>query len=167
MQTLPYKVLFLCTGNSCRSIMAEAILNELGSPLFSASSAGSKPAGFVHPQALACLNHQRIPVHQPHSKSWDEFIDTELDLVVTVCGNAATEQCPVFPGAPAQVHWGLPDPALATGTDAEVAEVFAAVYTSLAAHLQRFVDEVKQQTEPDLGRLARAMGAPVFTAPAT
>ncbi|NND54244.1 MAG: arsenate reductase ArsC, partial [Gammaproteobacteria bacterium] len=88
------KVLILCTGNSCRSIMAEALLNELGGDRFTAYSAGSQPAGYVHPQALACLNRNRIPVTNPASKSWDAFMDTELDLVITVCGNAANETCP-------------------------------------------------------------------------
>jgi arsenate reductase len=160
----PYKVLFLCTGNSCRSILAEAILNEVGKGRFIASSAGSQPAGYVHPHALACLNHNRIPVQQPHSKTWDEFADTELDLVVTVCDNAAGETCPAFPGGPARVHWGLPDPALASGSDAEVAEVFQAVFDCLHDHISRFVDSVEQATpadkKADLGAIAEKFGAP-------
>ena len=151
MTDTPFRVLFLCTGNSCRGIMAEAILNEIGEGRFQASSAGSKPAGFVHPHALACLNHNRIPVHQPHSKTWDEFTDTDIDLVVTVCDNAAGETCPLFPGSPAKVHWGVPDPALASGSDAEVSEVFQQVYEALQEHLKRFVAAVKADEHRPLG----------------
>ena len=158
------QVLILCTGNSCRSILAEAILNEVGNGRFRASSAGSQPAGYVHPHALACLNHNRIPVQQPHSKTWDEFTDTDLDLVVTVCDNAANETCPVFPGSPGKVHWGLPDPALASGSDAEIAEVFQAVYDCLHDHLSRFVEQVEKQTPDnervDIAALATSFGAP-------
>lgn len=155
-----HTVLFLCTGNSCRSILAEALLNELGNGEFQAYSAGSKPAGFVHPHALACLNHNRIPVFQPHSKTWDDFSDMPLDLVVTVCDNAAGEACPLFSGSPAKVHWGLPDPALATGSDAEIAEVFQTVFESLQNHIKAFVDEVASSDQPDLAEIAKNIGTP-------
>ena len=160
MTDTPIKVLFLCTGNSCRSIMAEALLNELGDGRFAAASAGSKPAGFVHPQALACLNHNRIPVQQPHSKTWDEFTDTDLDLVVTVCDNAAGETCPLFPGSPAKVHWGVPDPALASGSDAEVSAVFQQVFEVLRDHLARFSEATKSSEDQSVAEIARQMGEP-------
>jgi arsenate reductase len=160
-----YRVLFLCTGNSCRSIMAEAIVNARGKGRFVAYSAGSKPAGFVHPQALACLNHNRIPVDHPRSKSWDSFTDTDLSLVVTVCDNAGGESCPLFTGSPPKVHWGLPDPALATGSDAEVAEIFQAVFECLDGHLQALIALQKKMAQatgglPDLGSVAHQLGPP-------
>jgi arsenate reductase len=160
MDETPYTVLFLCTGNSCRSILAEALLNELGNGRFRAVSAGSQPAGFVHPQALACLNRNRIPVVQPRSKSWDQFMSTDLHLVVTVCANAAGETCPLYPGAPTKVYWGVPDPALATGSDAEVAEVFQRVFESLREHITAFVAAVAVAEQPRLGAIATALGEP-------
>jgi len=156
-------VLILCTGNSCRSIMAEALLNELGKGRFNAYSAGSQPAGYVHPQALACLNRNRIPVEHPSSKSWDDFMGTDLDLVVTVCGNAASETCPVFPGGPLKTHWGLPDPAHATGTDAEVAEVFQQVFAALRDHIGAFVaacDAAQVADADGLRAVIDELGAP-------
>jgi len=156
-------ILVLCTGNSCRSIMAEALLNELGKGRFTAYSAGSKPAGYVHPQAIACLNRNRIPVSRPSSKSWDDFMDTDLDLVITVCGNAANETCPVFPGAPLKTHWGLPDPAHATGTDAEVAEVFQQVFEALREHIVAFVaacDAADVNDAESLRAVVNELGAP-------
>jgi arsenate reductase len=174
----PYQVLFLCTGNSCRSILAEALLNDLGNELgnelgndlendlgnggFKAYSAGSKPAGFVHPQALACLNHNHVPVHRPHSKSWDEFMATPLDLVVTVCANAAGESCPIFPGSPAKAHWGLPDPALATGSEAEIADVFQNVFAALQTHVQKFIAAVAATNATDIETIVRELGPPVM-----
>jgi arsenate reductase len=155
-----YKVLFLCTGNSCRSILAEAILNAVGKGRFDSFSAGSKPAGFVHPQALACLNHNRVPVDHPNSKTWDEFTDTPFDLVVTVCDNAAGETCPIFPGAPHKVHWALPDPALAKGSDAEVAEVFQKVYDALHAHLSEFARLTEAAEGRSVAEIAAELGPP-------
>jgi arsenate reductase (thioredoxin) len=113
-----YNVLFLCTGNSARSIMAEALLNHKGQPVFSAYSAGSHPSGFVRPEALNQLKAASIPANNLRSKSWDEFARPgapQMNFVVTVCDSAAKEICPVWPGQPMTAHWGVPDPAAATG----------------------------------------------------
>src|SRR5262249_4969456 len=123
-----YNVLFLCTGNSARSIMAEAILNRAGIGKFRAYSAGSQAKGHVHPYAVDLLKKVHYDVSGLRSKSWKEFSGPEapkLDFVFTVCDNAAREPCPVWPGQPMTAHWGVPDPALATGTEAEVRFAFA------------------------------------------
>ncbi len=123
----PLSVLVLCTGNSARSILGEAILDRMGGGRIRAYSAGSKPKGTPHPGALRLLARKGIDVSRFRSKSWTEFTGPgapPVDLAITVCGNAAAETCPVFPGAPLKVHWGLPDPADATGTEAEVDAAF-------------------------------------------
>ncbi len=104
------KVLFLCTGNSARSIMAEAILNHLGKDVYQAYSAGSKPAGKINPMAIKVLESHGVPTTRLKSKSWDEFIGKEFDVIVTVCSNAANESCPVFPAQFQKLHWDIPDP---------------------------------------------------------
>ncbi len=113
------KVLFLCTGNSCRSQMAEAILRHLSSDRFEALSAGSHPAGFVHPIAIEAMRRLDIPLEDQTSKSWDEFAETSLDAVITLCDVAANETCPVWSGNPITAHWSLPDPAYHPGTEDE------------------------------------------------
>ena len=138
----PLNALFLCTGNSARSIMAEAILNRLGRGKFKAFSAGSQPAGYVHPLALQMLKNAHYDVTGLRSKAWDEFAVSDapkLDFVFTVCDNAANEVCPIWPGQPMTAHWGLPDPAKAQGTDAERATVFAATMRMLTQRIGVFL----------------------------
>jgi len=141
-QTRPLNVLFLCTGNSARSIMAEAILNRLGAGKFKAYSAGSHPTGQVNPHALNLLRKMNFDVSSLRSKSWDEFARPDapkLDFVFTVCDDAANEVCPIWPGQPMSAHWGLPDPAKATGTDAERAFAFDDCFRMLNQRISIFV----------------------------
>jgi protein-tyrosine-phosphatase len=138
----PLKVLFLCTGNSARSIMAECILNRLGLGKFRAFSAGSHPAGKVNPLALAILRKSNYDVSQLRSKSWHEFARPDapkLDFVFTVCDDAANEVCPIWPGQPMTAHWGLPDPAKAQGTEAERMLAFADTMRMLNQRIGIFV----------------------------
>lgn len=137
-----YNVLFLCTGNSARSIMAEAILNRRGKPTFAAYSAGSHPAGKVHPQALRQLELTHLPTEGYRSKSWDEFAAPDapqLDFVFTVCDNAASEVCPVWPGQPMTAHWGIPDPAAVSGTTEQVERAFREAYVALDRRIALFL----------------------------
>jgi protein-tyrosine-phosphatase len=130
----PYNVLFLCTGNSARSIMAEAILNKSGAGKFRAFSAGSHPKGWPHPEALRLLQSLGYRTSGLRSKSWSEFAEPGaplLDFVFTVCDNAAGETCPLWPGQPMTAHWGVPDPAEAKGTSAEIALAFKDAYRML------------------------------------
>lgn len=138
----PFNVLFLCTGNSARSIMAEAILNRSGQGKFRAYSAGSRPKGEVHPHALDLLRRLHYDVSGSRSKSWEEFSRPnapKLDFVFTVCDNAANETCPLWPGQPMTAHWGVPDPVQATGTDAEVRLAFADALRMLTNRINIFV----------------------------
>ncbi|MCW1931876.1 arsenate reductase ArsC [Pararhodobacter zhoushanensis] len=135
-------VLILCTGNSARSIMAEGALNALGGGRFTAYSAGSKPTGAPNPFALAQLEAEGIDPGFARSKSWDEFAAEgapALDLVITVCDSAAAEECPYWPGAPKRAHWGLPDPAAVTGSDADKAAAFADAYGVIARRMAALV----------------------------
>jgi arsenate reductase len=137
-----YNVLFLCTGNSARSILAESILNERSRGQFRAYSAGSHPAGRVNPFALELLERLNLPTGGLRSKSWDEFAAPgapPLDFVFTVCDNAAGEVCPAWPGQPMTAHWGLPDPAAVQGTDAEKTEAFRQVFRALERRIGVFV----------------------------
>ena len=138
-----FNVLFLCTGNSARSILAEAILAREGMGRFKAYSAGSRPAGQVNPNALALLRRLNHDVSGCRSKGWDEFAGDgapRMDFVFTVCDNAADEVCPVWPGQPMSAHWGIPDPAAATGTPSEVADAFADAYRMLTNRISIFVN---------------------------
>lgn len=136
-----YNVLFLCTGNSARSIIAEAIMNKVGANRFQAYSAGSHPNGKVNPHALALLQRLGFETDQFRSKPWDEFArpdSPKLDFVITVCDNAAGEVCPVWPGQPMSAHWGMPDPAAVEGTDVEIALAFAETYRMLNNRIGAF-----------------------------
>lgn len=136
-----YNVLFLCTGNSARSIMAEAIMNRVGQGRFQAYSAGSTPTGEVHPRTLALLKRMNFDTGFARSKSWDEFAVPEapkLDFVFTVCDNAAGEVCPIWPGQPMTAHWGVPDPAHSKGTDTEIALAFSDSYRMLFSRISIF-----------------------------
>jgi arsenate reductase len=136
-----YNVLFLCTGNSARSIMAEALLNYWGQGRFRAFSAGSFPKGEVHPLAIETLQRNRLPTDSLRSKSWNEFAARdapEMQFVFTVCDNAAAEVCPVWPGQPMTAHWGIADPAEATGTPEEKARAFTRAFWELDARIKIF-----------------------------
>jgi arsenate reductase len=134
-------VLFLCTGNSARSVMAEAILNDIGQGRFKAYSAGSTPRGSVHPLTLDTLNKAKLPTEGLRSKPWDEFAGPQapvMDFVITVCDNAAGEVCPIWPGRPMTTHWGFEDPAAFIGSPVETAVVFQRVFREIASRLHTF-----------------------------
>src|ERR1700677_130301 len=138
----PYNVLFLCTGNSARSIMAEGIMNFKGRPRFTAYSPGSHPTGTVRPEALSELRAAQIPTTGLRSKSWDEFSKTDaprMDFVFTVCDNAANEVCPVWPGHPTTAHWGIPEPAAVTGTKEEIQKAFRDAFFLLDRRIDLFL----------------------------
>jgi arsenate reductase (thioredoxin) len=161
----PYNVLFLCTGNSARSVIAEAILSKAGAEKFRACSAGSQPKGKVHPETLRLLQSLGYDTSAFRSKSWSEFARpgaAALDFVFTVCDNAAGETCPVWPGQPMTAHWGVPDPAEATGSPAEVAVAFRDAYRMLNQRIGIFtalplrsLDQLSLQSKlNDIGRMA-------------
>jgi arsenate reductase (thioredoxin) len=141
MSHRPFNVLFLCTGNSARSILAEAILNKVGGGRFNACSAGSKPNGKVNPHALELLQRLGFDVSHLRSKPWDEFAAAgapALDFVFTVCDNAAGEVCPVWPGQPMTAHWGMPDPAAVEGSEIDKANAFRETFRGLERRIQMF-----------------------------
>lgn len=149
-------MLFLCTGNSCRSILGEAIFNHLAPAGWHAMSAGSQPTGKVHPRSLALLAREGIAVDGYHSKSWDALPETP-DIVITVCSNAAGETCPAYLGPVLRTHWGVDDPAHATGTDLEVDAAFMAAYRTLRRRIEAFVALPLQELQQDPARLKVAM----------
>jgi arsenate reductase (thioredoxin) len=137
-----YNVLFLCTGNSARSILAEAILNQKGKPNFAAYSAGSRPAGRVNPGALKMLETAKLPTAGLRCKGWEEFAKPDspkMDFVFTVCDNAANEICPVWPGQPMTAHWGVPDPAVVTGTHEQIERAFRDAFVVLERRIGLFL----------------------------
>jgi arsenate reductase len=143
MTTDIYNVLFLCTGNSARSILAEAILSRVGDGKFQGFSAGSDPAGLVNPFAVKLLKSLNYSTDGFRSKNWDEFAmedSPKIDFVFTVCDNAAAETCPIWIGHPMSAHWGLPDPAAVEGSDAKIAAAFAETYRTMSHRIEAFVN---------------------------
>ena len=157
-----YNVLFLCTGNSARSILAEAILNDRGKGRFTAYSAGSHPKGAVHPLAMALLERNGIATVGLRSKAWDEFAQPgapQLDFVFTVCDNAAGEVCPIWPGQPMTAHWGQPDPAAVEGTELEKANAFREAFRTLGQRIELFMSLPLQRLDRlALGTKIREIG---------
>jgi arsenate reductase (thioredoxin) len=165
-----YNVLFLCTGNSARSIMAEAILNQKGKPNFTAYSAGSQATGRVRPEAIKQLQTARLPTENLRSKNWDEFAEPgapQMNFVITVCDNAAREVCPVWPGQPMTAHWGVPDPAAIAGTPEQIERAFRDAYMMLERRISLFLslplaslDKLALQKEIDrIGQTGEAKSA--------
>ncbi|KAB2309151.1 arsenate reductase ArsC [Betaproteobacteria bacterium SCN2] len=164
MDDTRYNVLFLCTGNSARSILAEALLNNAGNGSFRAYSAGSHPAGAVNPYAMELLEKHNFPTEGLRSKPWDEFSRPEaprFDFVITVCDRAAGEVCPVWPGQPMTAHWGIPDPAVVEGNDADKRHAFHDAMNQLQRRISVFVslpfdklDRIKlQQSMQEIGKM--------------
>ncbi|MGB9154585.1 MAG: arsenate reductase ArsC [Alphaproteobacteria bacterium] len=151
-------VLFLCTGNSCRSIMAEGLLNHYGKERFKAFSAGSHPSAYVHPLSLATLKSHGINTEGYRSKSWNEFADQPMDAVITVCDNAAGEVCPVFFGAPVKAHWGVADPAHFQGTEAEIGVEFERIFSILALRVEAMVNLPENLDKPALATKLNEIG---------
>lgn len=146
-------ILFLCTGNSCRSILAEATFNHLAPEGWHAMSAGSKPAGYVHPRSIALLTRKGISSEGYFSKSWDSLPVTP-DIVITVCGNAAGETCPAYLGNVLRAHWGVDDPAKATGTETEIDAAFELVYSILRQRIEAFLALPFAELQHDKNQLA-------------
>ena len=136
MNARPLNILVLCTGNSCRSILGEALVNHLGAGRFQACSAGSHPVGKVNPNALATLARHGLPTDGYFSKSWDDLSDTPIDIMISVCDSAAGETCPVYLGSAVRGHWGLPDPAHVTGTPDVVEAAFEETYSALQQRIE-------------------------------
>lgn len=149
-------VLFLCTGNSCRSILGEATFNHLAPAGWHAMSAGSKPTGYVHPRSLALLAKESIATEGYHSKSW-ENLQTTPDIVITVCGSAAGETCPAYLGPVIRTHWGVEDPAHVTGTDEEINAAFVKAYSILRRRIETFFALPLEQLKHDKAALKAAM----------
>jgi protein-tyrosine-phosphatase len=167
----PYHVLFLCTGNSARSILGEAILNRIGEGKFRAWSAGSDPKGRVNPHTIALLERLGYPTAELRSKSWDEFAGADApapDFVFTVCDNAASEVCPVWPGQPMTAHWGIPDPAAVEGSDEDIAFAFREAFMMLQRRIRIFaslpvesLDRMSlQRCLEDIGKEQSSAGTP-------
>ena len=165
-----YNVLFLCTGNSARSIMAEAIMNQKGKPNFTAYSAGSQATGRIRPEAIKQLQLARLPTKNLRSKNWDEFAKPgapQLDFVFTVCDNAAKEVCPIWPGQPMTAHWGVPDPAAVVGTPEQIERAFRDAFMMLDRRISLFLclplvslDKLAIQKEIDrIGKTSEAQSA--------
>ena len=149
-------LLFLCTGNSCRSILAEATFNHLAPPGWRAMSAGSRPTGYVHPRSLALLQREGISTADARSKSWNDLPDTP-DVVITVCSSAAGEACPAYLGPVLRAHWGVDDPAHASGSDDAIDAAFERAYRALRRRIEAFLALPLEQLQGDRASLQRAM----------
>lgn len=160
MNPEPMNILVLCTGNSCRSILGEALINRLAAGRFRAFSAGSHPVGKVNDHALATLARHGLPTEGYRSQSWDEFRDVRIDLLITVCDSAAGETCPVYLDTAVRGHWGLPDPAQVTGTPEQVEAAFEATYTALESRVRRLLAlPVETMSAPELAAALNRIGA--------
>ena len=158
MSSSNFNVLFLCTGNSARSIIAEGILRKLGGETFFSYSAGSQPAGKPNPYALAVLRDHDIDVSFARSKGWDEFANSDspkMDLIITVCDNAAGETCPVWPGHPSIAHWGVPDPATVQGSHQDTLAAFERTYVEMEVRIKMLLEA--KLTAKTIGDLARSI----------
>lgn len=158
MSSSNFNVLFLCTGNSARSIIAEGILRKLGGETFFSYSAGSQPAGKPNPYALAVLRDHDIDVSFARSKLWDEFANSDspkMDLIITVCDNAAGETCPVWPGHPSIAHWGVPDPATVQGSHQDTLAAFERTYVEMEVRIKMLLEA--KLTAKTIGDLARSI----------
>ena len=163
MSSSNLNVLFLCTGNSARSIIAEGILRKLGGETFFSYSAGSHPAGKPNPFALAVLRDHDIDVSFARSKHWDEFADSnspKMDLIITVCDNAAGETCPVWPGHPSMAHWGVPDPATVQGSHQDTLAAFKRTYVEMEVRIKMLLEA--KPTAKTIGDLARSISQAVI-----
>jgi arsenate reductase (thioredoxin) len=153
-------ILILCTGNSCRSILGEALINHLAGDRFRAFSAGSHPTGKVNPNALATLARNGIPTVGFTSQSWDEFDGKDIDIAITVCDQAAGEVCPVYLNSAIRVHWGLPDPAHVTGTDKEIAKAFQATYDALSVRIHKMLAlPIEDMSTTDITKALNEIGS--------
>jgi len=162
MTDSPLNVLFLCTGNSARSVIAECLLNHLGQGRFRAFSAGSKPTGAINPFAVETLAAEGVPAEGLRSKSWDEFAGPDapaMDIVITVCGNAAAETCPVWPGAPISAHWGFDDPAAAEGSDGDKRAAFGKIFGQIRDKVAAFVDAAEDAGPADLKAIVSGLAS--------
>jgi arsenate reductase len=157
-QARPLNVLFLCTGNSCRSIMGEALMNHLENPRVNAFSAGSAPTGSIHPKTLSILGSKGLSTSCLRSKSWEEFADIPLDVVIPVSDNAAGEACPFFPGAPVKGHWGVPDPAHATWSEVEIRAAFEGIFNTLFAQFKAFLSLPSEISKEDVSLNLKKIG---------
>jgi arsenate reductase (thioredoxin) len=152
-------ILILCTGNSCRSILGEALINHLAGDRFKAFSAGSHPTGKVNANALATLVRNGIPTDGFSSQSWDEFDGAGIDIAITVCDQAAGEACPVYLDSAIRAHWGLPDPAHVTGTDEEIIQAFQATYDALAVRIHKMLAlPIEDMTSADITKALNEIG---------
>ena len=165
-ETKPRKrVLLLCTGNCCRSQMAEALFRHMAGSRFDIGSAGSHPAGYIHPLAIETMRRMNVPMDGQYSKSWDEFANLQNDIIITLCDNAAITPCPSWPGHPAASHWGLPDPSFASGTEEQRLAAAASVARRLEQMFKQFLalpieDLSPQELKTALDRIAQSSSPP-------